>query len=403
MKRSGLVLSCVAMLGLVLTAAAAASAADWPQWRGPDRTGISTEAGWRTDWAANAPKALWKKNVGQGYSSFSVVGNKVYTMGNADGKDTVFCLDAATGNEVWKQSYPCGQVDYPGTRATPTIDGNRVYTLSQAGDLLCLESDTGKIVWQMKVTKQFSVKKPQWGFACSPLVLGDALIIDVGPIVSLKKAGGEVNWKSGSDVAGYCSPFAFKVGQDTVIASFNASGPIAVSAADGKVLGKAAWKTSYDVNVVTPIVVGNTFFISSGYNRGAAVFEVAADGLKKLWENKNMRNHANNCVLMDGFLYGFDGQVNEGALACIDYKTGEKKWAEKNVKAGALMVADGKLLCMSSKGELIAAAASPDAYKELGRTKVLGGTCWTTPVLSGGRIFCRNHDGDIVCLDVQGK
>jgi outer membrane protein assembly factor BamB len=404
MKRRGLVLSCIATLGLVLASAAAvASAADWPQWRGPDRTGISAETGWRTDLAANAPKVLWKKNVGQGYSSFSVVGGKVFTMGNADGNDTVFCLDAATGNEVWKQSYPCGEVDYPGTRATPTIDGNRLYVMSQEGDLVCLETDTGKVVWQLKVTKQFGVRKPQWGFACSPLVLGDALIINIGPIVSLKKADGKVIWKGGSSAPAYGSPFAFKVGQDTLIAGFNASGPLVVSAADGKVVGKSEWKTEYDVNAVTPIVVGNTFFISSGYNRGAAVFEITPAGLKTVWENKNMRNHANNCVLVGGALYGFDGQVNEGALACIDYKTGEKKWSEKSVKAGALMVADGKLLCMSSKGELVIAEASPAGFKEIARTKVLGGTCWTTPILSGGRIFCRNHNGDVVCLDVQGK
>jgi outer membrane protein assembly factor BamB len=341
--------------------------------------------------------------VGVGYSSFSVIGGKVYTLGNADEKDTVFCLDAATGNDVWKHSYPCGEVDHPGTRATPTIDGGRVYTLSQEGHLFCLDAATGKVVWQVQVTKQFGVKKPQWGFACSPLVLGDALILDVGTIAALKKDTGDVLWKSERNPPAYGSPFAFKVGQATLIASFNASGPIVVSAADGKCLGKAEWKTSYDVNAATPIAVGNTFFISSGYDRGAAVFEVADGGLKKVWENKNMRNHANNCVLAGGFLYGFDGQVDQGALTCIEYKTGDKKWAEKSVKAGALMLADGKLLCMSSKGELIAAAASPDGYKELGRTKVLGDTCWTTPILSGGRIFCRNHDGDVVCLDVQGK
>jgi len=386
--------------GATARAAAPAAATDWPAWRGADRTGISRETGWRTDWSAT-PRTLWRAEVGEGYSSVSVAQGRAYTMGNTNGNDTVWCFDAESGRVVWKQSYPCKPHDYPGSRCSPTVDGGLVYTLSNQGHLNCFAADTGKVVWQANVPRQFSARAPQWGFACSPLVLGDLLIVDVGPILALKKATGELAWKGGTDMAGYASPVAFQVGADTLLASFNANGPIVVSAADGKVLGRSEWKTSYDVNAVTPIVVGNTFFISSGYGKGAAVFEVAADGLKTVWQNKNMRNHANNCVLWNGHLYGFDGQVNEGALTCIEYKTGEKKWSERGVRAGALMLADGKLICMSSKGEIVAAEPAPDAYKELGRAKVLDGTCWTMPVLSGGRLYVRNHPGLVLCLDVR--
>jgi outer membrane protein assembly factor BamB len=382
---------------------AAGSQTDWFQWRGPNRTGISTETGWRTNWTQEAPKTIWKASVGIGYSSMSVAKGKVYTMGNADGKDTVWCFDATDGKVVWQQSYACGDVDHPGPRCTPTVDGKTVYTLSQAGDLCSFDADTGKVNWNVNVTRQFGARKPQWGFACSPLVLGTHLIVDVGPILALDKATGRPAWRGGTDPAGYASPYAFKLGGATCIASFNESGPIVVSAADGKVLGRSPWKTSYGVNAVTPIVEGGTMFISSGYDRGAAVFEMAPSGLKTVWENKNMRNHANNCVLWNGFLYGLDGQVDQGNLTCIEYKTGEKKWSEGSVKAGALILADGKLICMSSRGELVAAEASPEKFKELGRTKVLGGTCWTAPVLSGGRIYCRNHPGELLCLDVRGK
>jgi outer membrane protein assembly factor BamB len=371
---------------------------DWPQWRGPDRTGVSAETGWRTDWAANPPKTLWKVPVGVGFSTVSVSGGRLYTMGNADGKDTVFCLNAETGEKVWAHSYPVGNVDHPGTR---------IYTLSQAGDLFCLGAADGKVVWQSQVTKDFGVKKPQWGFACSSVVLGKNLIIDLGPVVALDKATGKEVWRGGTDAPAYGSPFAFKLGDKTLIASFNASGPIVVDAADGKVVGKSKWETAWKVNAVTPIVVGDTFFISSGYDRGAAVFQIGPDGLKTVWENRNMRNHANNCVLWKGFLYGFDGQVDQGSLTCVEYKTGEKKWAAKDVKAGALMAADGKLIAMHSKGDLVVAEAAPEAYKELGRIKVFPGdaeTCWTQPVLSNGRIYCRSHHpGDLVCLDVKGK
>jgi outer membrane protein assembly factor BamB len=384
-------------------APSAASPTDWPQWRGPERTGVSTETGWRTDWAANPPKPLWKASVGTGYSAVAVAAGRAYTMGWADGKDTVFCLNADTGAEIWKHTYTCEEGEYPGPRCTPTVDGAVVYTLSRAGNLFCFDAAKGTIVWQVQASKQFGAKVPRWGFACSPLVLGKHLMVDVGPIVALDKATGQMAWKAGTDDAAYGSPFAFPLKGETLIASFNASGPIVVNAADGKVLGRSPWKTMYDVNAVTPIVVDDTFFISSGYNRGAAVFQVAADGLKTVWENKNMRNHANNCVLWNGFLYGFDGQVDQGALTCIEYKTGEKKWSESTARAGALMLADGKLLAMNSKGELVVAAADPAGFKEVARTKVLSGTCWTMPVLSGGRIWCRNHPGDLVCLDVKSK
>ena len=409
MRRSWLAVALVAAVGLMIIGSAAAQAAapastDWPQWRGANGTGISAETGWRTDWAASAPKTLWKAKVGKGFSALSVAEGRAYTMGWEGGKDTVWCLNADTGAEIWKHTYPCKEGDYPGPRCSPTVDGKVVYTLSREGDLFCLDAATGKVVWQVQASKQFNAKVPTWGFACSPVVLGDLLLIDVGPIVALKKASGELAWKGGSEAAGYATPFPFKLGSDTLIASFNAKGSIVVSAADGKVIGQAPWKTSYDVNAVTPIINGNTMFISSGYGVGAALYEVSKDGLKVLWQNKNMRNHANNCVLWEGFLYGFDGQVNEGPLTCIDIKTGERKWSEKSLKAGALMLAGGKLLIMGSKGDLAVVTPSPDGFKEVARiAEVLGDTCWTMPVLSGGKIFCRNHDGDVVCLDVKGK
>lgn len=385
------------------TAPAAASAGEWPAWRGPDRTGVSTETGWRADWSAGPPNVLWKAQLGQGWSAAAVSGGRLYSMGNTDEKDTVWCLSAETGKEVWKHTYACPAGNHPGPRCTPTVDGGSVYTLSREGHLFCLDAASGKVKWELNARTKFGARPEEWGFACSPLVLGKRLIIDVGPLIALDKATGETIWKAGADKAGYTSPYAFELGGDTLVASFNAYGPVVAKAADGKILGRYRWETKYGVNAVTPIVQGNTLFISSGYNRGAALFEVSDAGLKPLWENKNMRNHANNCVLHDGSLYGFNGQVNEGRLTCLDYKTGETKWSESSLKAGGLMLADGKLIVMGSKGECAVAEASPEGFKELGRMKVLTGTCWTQPVLVGGRIYCRNHPGDMVCLDVRGK
>jgi outer membrane protein assembly factor BamB len=388
---------------LVLALALPALADDWPQWRGPERTGISKETGWKADWSAGAPKVVWEADVGLGFSAVSVVGKHVFTMGNKDGKDIVSCLDADTGKPVWQHSYPCKPHDYPGSRCTPTVDGDSVYTLSNQGDLFCLNKADGKVKWGDSMQTVLGVKPPQWGFACSPLILGDKCIIDVGPVVALNKADGKVLWKAGDATAGYASPYAFTHGGKTLIASFNEHGPIVVGADDGAVIAATRWETSYGVNAVTPIVQGDTIFISSGYNSGAALFKLEGGDLKQVWRNKEMRNHANNCVLWNGHLYGFDGQVNEGRLKCIVLETGEEKWAERTVKAGALMLADGKLVCQSSNGDVVIVEASPDGYKELGRAPVLDKTCWTTPILSGGRIYARNNNGRLVCLDVSGK
>ncbi len=399
---ASVVLAVLVSADAALAAAPAATATgDWPAWRGPDRTGISAETGWAANWTEAPPKKLWEAKVGMGFSTVSVSKGRLYTMGNTDEIDTVWCLNPDTGDVIWKHSYPCKPHQYEGPRCTPTVDGDVVYTLSNRGNLLCLDAAKGAVKWEVNVPKALGASPPQWGFACSPLVLGDRLIIDVGPLVALNKADGKVVWKAGSDKAAYGSPYAFDVGGKTILGSFNDYGPVVADASDGKVLGRHRWETSYGVNAVTPVVEGNTMFISSGYNRGAALFEVSEAGLKVLWENKNMRNHANNCVLWKGCLYGFDGQVNEGALTCIDFKTGEKKWTEKTLRAGALMMADGKLVLMSAKGEVAAVEASPDGFKELGRLKVLTGTCWTHPVLVGGRLYCRNHPGDLICLDVR--
>jgi len=378
-----------------------AEAGDWPAWRGPDRTGISTETGWRTDWAANPPKTLWQVQVGKGFSTVSVVDGRVYTMGNEGGVDSVWCLSADDGKPLWRHRYLCQPHEYEGPRCTPTVDGNRVYTLSNRGHLFCLDAETGKVRWLVEVPKRLRAKPPQWGFACSPLVLGDRLIIDVGPIAALDKTTGKVLWTAGSDPPGYGSPMPLEHGGRTLIASFNAHGPIVVEADAGKVLARTRWKTVYDVNAVTPIIKGDTMFISSGYNVGAAVFKIIGDGLQQVWKKRTMRNHANNCVLWEGSLYGFDGQVNAGALTCIDYETGEKRWSEPTLKAGGLMLADGKLIGMVASGECILVKASPEACTILGRKKVLDDTCWTHPVLSNGRIWCRNHKGDLACLDVR--
>ena len=388
--------------------AAPVRADDWPQWRGPQHTGVSAEKGWSTDWPKEGPKVLWKAEVGKGYSAFSIAGGKAYTMGWADGKDSVWCLDAAGGKVLWQHPYPCdeGKGKYPGPRCSPTVDGQLVYTVSREGHLFCLDAEKGEVKWAKDLRKDFKAKVPEkawWGFACSPLVVGDKLVIDGGPAIALNKTTGEKVWVAGEDDVGYSSPQDFKLGDATCLAFFNAAGLVIRNAADGKEIGRQEWKTAWDVNAATPIVSGDQVFISSGYGVGAALFQVSATGLKEIWKNKRMRNQTNSSVLLDGFLYGFDGQVSEGPLACVDVKTGERKWSEDSLHMGGLMIADGKIIALGNTGDLVVAEASAAGFKPLARAKVLGETCWTMPVLANGLIYARNEKGNAVCLDVKGK
>lgn len=382
----------------LLTGAAAASAADWPQWRGPRRTGHSTETGWLTRWPVGGPKRLWTAQVGEGYSAVSVVGNRAYTLGNSGGQDVVVCLHADTGKQLWRYAYPCGPGDYGGPRATPDVDGPNVYTLSREGLALCLNALTGKVVWQNQLQRATRAEFPQWGFAGSPLVYGNKVIYNVGTHgVAVDKLTGKLLWQTGGGKAGYAAPVAYNLGRQWAVAIFTGKGLVGVNPDNGRRLWEHPWQTSYDVNAADPIFNGDTVFISSNYNRGGALLRLEGARPRVVWENRNMRNHFNTSVLVGSALYGND----ENTLKCLDLATGQERWRSRGIDKGGLIAADGKLIVLTGRGELVLAAATPDRYSELARARVLSGETWTHPVLANGRIYCRNHGGELACLDVR--
>jgi outer membrane protein assembly factor BamB len=387
------------MIGLACLLSQPLFADDWNQWRGSERNGISNETGWSATWSADGPKQLWKVAVGIGYTSVSVSNGFLYTMGNTNKTDTVYCLDANKGTEIWKYSYPCAAegAGYPGPASTPTIDGNSVYTLSREGHLFCFDAKTGQIKWSKNIPKDFEANLPDWGIACSPLVFGEKLIVSGGRTVAVNKNTGELIWKSQDYHGGYSSPMIFDFEKKPILAIFNTLGLVILNSENGQEITHQAWKTDYNVNASTPIIAGSNIFISSGYNVGGALFSFDGKSLTQIWKNKNMRNQFTNSVLFNDNLYGFD----EEQLRCLDFKTGTVKWTQKGTGIGTLMIADGKLIAITAKGTLMIIEASPDAYKELASANVLSGLCWTVPVLSGGKIYCKNHEGDLVCLDVK--
>ena len=391
---------------LLATPLSAQESLDWPQWRGPKRNGVSAEKDFIAQWPKEGPHRLWAAKVGVGYSSVSVAGGRLYTMGNVSDVDHVMCLDAATGKLIWAYKYPCTAADpngYPGPRCTPTVDGNLVFTVSRNGHLLCLSTANGALVWNKSLLNDFGGNIPQWGFAGSPLVEGDLLILETGSsgrsVVALEKKTGRVVWANGNYAAGYASPIAFDLARDRAVAVFSAAGLTGRAVSNGRVLWHHTWRTSYDVNAATPVIFEDKIFISSGYGSGCALLQMSAKGIQQVWSNKNMRNHFNSCVLWQGHLYGFD----ESQLRCLDVITGAVKWSTPAYGKGSLMLADAKLLLYGERGRLGLADASPEGFHEHAAAQVLGGSStWAPPVLSNGRIFCRSL-GDLVCLDVSGK
>jgi outer membrane protein assembly factor BamB len=399
--------ACLCAAGLSATA----FGADWPMYRGPDYNGFTTETNWSSEWGAGGhPRRLWIKPIGTGFSSMAVADGRVYAMGNNRGKDTVFCFNAETGDEIWSHSYTCPLEPKwyeGGTLSTPTVDGDVVYTLSKMGDLFCFKAATGDIVWQKQLVKQLGFKLPTWHLSSSGLVLGEMLIFNLGDAgLALNKKNGEVIWDNGKGVCGYATPVPYTMDGQKCVAIFGKDTVMGVRVSDGKVLWKHAHKTKHDVNAADPIISGNEVFISSGYGRGCQKIRISGSNVTQVWENKEMRNHMNCSMLYKGHIYGMD----EGQLRCLSWADGSVKWTEKSTGKGALMMStDGRMIIMSDRSELIIAKADPSEFKLIARAEIMPEKwkCWTTPVLANGRIYARNVDrkepGYLVCVDVSGK
>jgi outer membrane protein assembly factor BamB len=401
MKRFWLLLPLAALL------CAAARGDDWPQFRGANRDGISRERGLLTKWPAQGPAKVWTQPVGAGGSSMAVADGKLYTLGNTNDTDTVFCFDAKTGKLIWQHSYPCAGRElngFRGPRATPMVDGDRVYTLSLEGHLFCFNTRTGLPLWSAEYPRDFDGKPPPWGWWGMPVIDGDLLIAEVGSgratpaVVAFDKRSGAVVWKSGFGGAAYASPVAYELNGERFALTFGAAGLESRRVKDGKLAWSFPWRTSFDMNAATPIVVGDRVFVSSAYRMGSALLDISGKKPVALWEQKQMAVHMNGAVYWGGHLYGFD----ESTLRCLDFQNGAIKWSVDKFRKGSLMIADGRLIILGGDGVLAVAEANPKAYRELASARVVEGKdLWTPPVLANGLIYARARDA-VVCLDVRG-
>ena len=397
-------------LPALLLAVLPAQGGDWPNWRGPAHDGFSAETGW----SLKKAEVLWKAQVGVGFSSMAVAGGRVYTQGHdgkkQDGKETVYCLDARTGKAVWSDTYSAAIVDYlheGGPCATPTVHAGRLYTLSKDGRLKCYDAPTGKVRWERDMMKAAGMRKPpEWGFAGSPYVLGDKLLIEGGHTFALDLATGKEVWRSKGYRHAYGTPISFQHGGGTLVAALKTDGLVILDASDGSTVAFRKWETSFRTNSTTPIPLpGGRIFISTGYRRGCALLQFKGGELQTLWESKSLSNHMNNSVVHQGHIYGFDGNTHMAGpkeMVCLDLATGATKWrAGAALRCGSLMAADGRILALGERGQLVEAPLSPRAFEPTAEIQALTGKCWTVPVLANGRIYARNARGALVCVDAS--
>jgi outer membrane protein assembly factor BamB len=389
---------------------------DWPQWRGPNRDGLSLETGLLQTWPINGPLEIWRKSIGRGFSSIVVVGRRLYTMDEAAPSSTlepqegVLCLDAQTGEELWRFRSPVSFAERfgSGPRSTPAVDDNRVYAVGGTGFLYCLSADTGTLCWQHDLMAEFHGRPARYGVAFSPLMEGDLVIATPGgpdgnAVVAFNKRTGDVVWKALDDPMGYSSPVAVTLAGVRQLLVFTNTALVSLSMSDGQVYWRYPWETANGFNIATPLAFGDCVFISSGYGKGCALLEGTreADGTlqaHRVYEHNRMRNHFASSVRFGDYLYGFD----QTDLVCMDIRNGQILWREKGFRTfgkGSLLIADGRLILLAESGKLYLADATPHGYHELASFQVSPNKCWTAPILAHGKLYIRT-ESQIICLDL---
>lgn len=393
--------------------AGAAAAADWPQWRGPNRDGVSTETGFLKQWPEGGPTLLWTaRGIGEGFSTVAIADGVIYTAGNLAGHATLTALDLA-GKTLWQTKLaPAHKVDYPGTRGTPTIDGGRVYCETPDGTVSCLEAKDGKVVWALNILEKFKGRNITWALAESVLIDGEKLICCPGgaesAMVALDKKTGDTLWvcKGAGDKPGYASPIVVDYQGLRQYVTMTSHAAIGVHAATGELLWRVDHKTSWDANIPDPIYHDGHVFINSGYGSGGALLRLKVDGQKcsveQLWRTKAIDNHHGGIILVGGHLYG---AAHNGKWVCLDFKTGEVKYSTDGVGKGSLTYADGMLYTYSERGAVGLVRATPNGHQVISRFRVPQGgrgPNWPHPVVCGGRLYLR-HGDLLFAYDIKGK
>jgi len=398
----------VALAATVVTQAAN----DWPQYLGPSRNGVYAGPALADAWGANGPKAVWRKQVGQGFAGPAVVGNRVILFHRVGNEEVLESLDAATGDAVWRYAYPTRYRDDfgfdEGPRAVPVVADGVIYTFGAEGQLHAVDLAKGTRLWSEDTMKRFGVPKGFFGAAGSPLVEGGRVIANVGGdkagIVAFEAKTGKVLWSATDDDASYSSGVAATIGGHRLGVFLTRDSLVGLDPASGMVQFQRRWRAriAASVNAATPIIVGDEIFVSAQYGPGAGVLRVNGSQLTDVWTSDDvLSNHYATSVFYNGYLYGFHGRQEFGpSFRAVEFETGTVKWSQEQFRAGSVLLAGDRLLITREGGELILASASPQAFKPIARAQILQGVVRPYPALADGLLYVRNEN-TLVCLDLR--
>jgi outer membrane protein assembly factor BamB len=402
----------IALLVITLAASVPAIATDWPQYLGPNRNGTYPGPPLLEAWGPSGPKVVWRKQVGQAFAGPAVVHNRVLLFHRVGNEEVLEALDAKTGASIWRYAYPTTYRDDfgfdEGPRAVPVVADGIVYTFGAQGQLHAVDFAKGTRVWSEDTMKRFNVPKGYFGAGGSPLVEGGRVIANIGGdkagVVAFDAKTGKVVWTATDDDASYSSGIAATIAGRRSAIFLTRDNLIGLDPATGTIQFQRRWRAriAASVNAATPLVVGDSIFVSAQYGPGAGVLRVDGSKLIDVWaSDEALSNHYATSVYHDGYLYGYHGRQEFGpSLRAVEFKTGAVKWSQDQFRAGSITLAGDRLLIMREGGEMILAPASPQAFKPLARAQVLPGVVRPLPAIADGFVYVRNEN-TLLCLDLR--
>lgn len=391
--------------------AAATTAGDWTNFRGPARDGVYRGPRLLATWPVAGLKPVWKQPVGEGYASFVIAGGRAFTIEQRGEREVVAAYDVGTGRQIWTNTWTAAFREFmggDGPRATPTFADGLLYALGAQGELRCIEAATGRVVWRTNILDDAGAGNVQWGMSAAPLLVDDTVVVHPGgpdgkSVVAYNKRTGAKVWSSQNDAAGYASPILATIAGVRQIVVFSATRLMGLEPEDGSFLWDYPWRTQADINASQPLLIGdNRVFLSSGYGVGAAVLELSREGsafkVREVWRNTKIKNRFNSSVLKDGYIYGFD----ESIMACVDAATGDLKWKGGRYGYGQLLLSGDQLVVLTEDGELVLVRATPDGHQELARFEAISGKTWNHPAITDGLLLVRNLR-EMAAFDLRQK